>query len=187
MPCRCLPVPFVCALCVVSCGRPAPPPVEIIAEIPAAQQRVVDRSELLEDWPLSVSTGSLGCVSEAVVFRTGGVTYALNDRARTRGFAIPEPLRVRAISGLPTNPLPRVPQDTRMAIFERAAQCDAMSKTSPERTADCKRRLQQSHALSEADLKQIEAEGVERYWSPLVRPLMTLDPLVEMGLKLCGR
>ena len=187
MGCHRLCLSLACVLGVSSCRDATPSrPVELIADVPAAQQRVVDRSELLEDWPLSARTGTLGCVSGAVVFRTGNVSYALNDPARARGFGAPEAIRVPAISGPPTNPLPRVPQDTRMAIFEHATRCDSTNSTSPANAAACRRRLRQSHGLSEADLKQIDAEGAERFWSPLVRPLMTLDPLVDMGMKLCG-
>ena len=181
-----LPVLLGCAMCLTSCGNDAsPPPHEPIPDVPPTQQRVVDRSHLLEEWPFSVRTGSLGCVSGAVVFRTGDVTYALNEAARARGLATPERIRVRAISGPPKNPLRRVPQDTRMAIFAQTARCETTAGATSTHAAQCKQRVRQSHGLSEADLKQIEAEAAERFWPPLGRPLMTLDPLVEMGLKLC--
>jgi hypothetical protein len=183
---RRLPVPLFCVLCLFACGNEGPPaPVELIPDIPPTQQRVINRSDLLEEWPFSVRTGSLGCVSGAVVFRTGNLTYAMNDRARARGWATPEPIRVRATSPLPTNPLPGVPQDTRMAIFAQAARCESMTGAPRAETTNCKKRVRESHGLSEADLKQIEAEGAERFWSPVVRPLMTLEPLIDMGLKLC--
>jgi hypothetical protein len=181
-----LPPSLVCVMCLAACRSDAPPrPVELIPGIPPAQQRALGRSDLLEDWPFSVQSGTLGCMSGAVVFRTGDATYALNDPARARGLAAAEPIRVRAASRWPTNPLRGVPQDTRMAIFAQAKRCESPSGESPTNAADCKKRVRQSHGLSEEDLKQIEAEGAERFWGAAVRPLMTLDPVVDMGLKLC--
>lgn len=177
---------LVCVVCLAACRSDVPPrPIELIPDVPPAQQRVIERSDLLEDWPFSVQSGTLGCLSGAVVFHTGNATYALNDRARARGLAAAEPVRVRATSRWPTNPLRGVPQDTRMAIFAQAARCESLNGESPAKAADCKKRVRQSHALSEADLKQIEAEGAERFWGAAVRPFMTLDPVVDMGLKLC--
>jgi hypothetical protein len=34
-------------------------------------------------------------------------------------------------------------------------------------------------------LKQIEAEGQERFWPPLAPPFKSLAPVVDEGLKLC--
>ena len=153
-----------------------------IPDIPRNQQRTIDRSELGLSWPLSVGTGTLGCSSGAVVFRAGGVNYALNDAARSRSLAAVDPIWQFQSSGPPSNPLKGVNQDQRMRVFSESAACDRGADASI-----CKQRLRATARLSEADLKQIEAEGVERRWPPLERPRIRIDPLVAAGLKLCAQ
>src|SRR5689334_11287135 len=80
-----------------------------IPDIPLAQQRTVLRRDFEPGWPFDVGIGTLGCSNGAVVFRTGGVTYALNDLARTR-FASPDPIRAFQ-SAAPSTPLGRITQD----------------------------------------------------------------------------
>lgn len=155
---------------------------EPIADIPATQQRTATRSEFRWDWPFTVGTGTLGCTSDAVVFRAGGVTYALNDAARARGFAVVDPIQQNQGSGPPSNSLKRLKQDERMQLFAASVAC--------ERTANpggCKQQLRATRTLSEAELHQIDAEGLERVWPPLTAKRTSLDPVINAGLKLCER
>lgn len=154
-----------------------------IPDIPANQQRTVARNEFRWQWPFAVGVGTLGCTSGAVVFRTGNVTYALNDAAKAKGFASVKPTQVTVDAG-PRNPLARVKQETRMQIFAQAAACNATG--SDHSPTACRQGLRGTHGLSDDELKQIEAEGTERRWRPLQPEYRSLAPLVEAGLKLCS-
>ena len=138
------------------------------------------RPVLGDQWPLTLVEGTLGCIDDAVVFRARDKTYAVNAVARSRGFSPIEPILLFEGSGPPSNPLGRIKQDVRTQIFAEASAC--------ERRADaevCKAEVRTKHRLSDADLKQVEAEGHERRWPPLPREKMRLQPLVDRGLKLC--
>jgi hypothetical protein len=50
---------------------------------------------------------------------------------------------------------------------------------------NCRKRVQEIYALLESELKQIEAEGQERFWKPLTPPFKSLAPIVDAGTKLC--
>jgi hypothetical protein len=154
-----------------------------IPEIPESQQRVVTRSELGWQWPFTGGIGTLGCASGAVVFRFGGASYAVNETAKSRGFASIEPIW-RTSSEPPRDPLKRLPQNQRMQIFREASACNVGSRQMVD-TNRCKQRLQEMRSLSESELKQIEAEGLERTWPPLPPKRMSLVPLVDVGLQLC--
>jgi hypothetical protein len=141
----------------------------------------VNRSEFRYAWPLSIGVGTLGCVGNAVVFRANGVSYALNEAAASRGFAAVAPIRQTQGSGPPANPLRRLTQDNRMRIFSAFAACEGAN------AADCQRRVRIANALSEAEMTQIDAEGKERFWPPLEPKRIDLQPLIDAGVKLCGR
>jgi uncharacterized protein DUF2511 len=171
-----------------ACGQNQPESIaDPIPDTPENQQRTVGRSEFRWQWPFTVGTGTLGCTSGAVVFRTAGVSYALNDAARSRGFASIEPIRQIGSSGPPRDPLARLPQDQRMQIFAQSAACARKFADNSVETNRCKQRLRESRSLSEADLTQIEAEGLERLWRPLSPKPIGMDPLIDAGLKLCQR
>ena len=174
---------FVVTLC-ASCTRGTETSDPIDA-IPARQQRVIRRAELDWRWPLTVGTGTLGCVSGAVVFRSGGVNYAVNDQAQRRGFASIEPLRIAQPSGPPQNPLKGLPQDVRMRIFAESRACDRSSGSNSGAAQACRQRIRARDGLTEADLKQVEMEGEDRVWPPLVRANASLEPLALAGSKLC--
>jgi hypothetical protein len=165
-------------------GGRAEPVTDPIPDVPLAQQRIVDRSELRYQWPFTVGSGTLGCSSGAVVFRNAGTSYAVNDAARARGFTSIESIRVTQTAGPPSNPLARLKQSERERVFRQAADCE---KTSAAETAACKRQLRDRERLSEGDLSQIEAEGQERLWPPLPPKKIGLDAVVEAGTKLCPR
>jgi hypothetical protein len=158
---------------------------EPIPEIPANRQRTVNRTGFGWRWPLTVGTGTLGCTSGAVVFRAGGVNYALNDAARSRGFASIDALRRLASSGPPSDPLKRLPQHRREEIFREAARCE--ESIDGDAVAACRQRARATNQLSEPELKQIDVEGDERLWPPRARQPMGLDPLIDAGLKLCAQ
>jgi hypothetical protein len=168
----------------VACGSRSPAIRDPVPGIPATQQRTVTRSDFRWHWPFAVGVGTLGCDSGAVVLQTGGVTYALNDAAKARGFASVQPLQISVSSG-PRNPLARLKQGTRMQIFARAIACSRMANESPSTASACSQRLRDTHGLSDDELTQIEAEGAERRWPPLPPEYRSLAPLVDAGLKLC--
>ena len=152
-----------------------------IPDVFANQQRTIARAEIGWKWPLSVGVGTVGCISDAVVFRAGGVTYALNEAATSRGFAPLDPIWATQSSG-PRDPLKRLTQDQRMRLFAETSGCEKANST--ER---CKQRILETHGLSEQELKQIEAEGRERTWPPLSPMRRSVAPLVDAGLTLCTR
>lgn len=152
-----------------------------ISDVPANQQRSVARSEFGWKWPLSVGFGTLGCISDAVVFRAGGVTYALNEAASSRGFAPLDPIWATQSTG-PRDPLKRLTQDQRMRLFAEASACEKAKAVDR-----CKQRILETHALSEQELKQIDAEGRERTWPPLAPMRRSVASLVDAGLTLCTR
>jgi hypothetical protein len=116
------------------------------------------------------------------VFRAGGVNYALHGRPGLPGLARIDAIQSTQGLGPPSNPLGRLTQETRLDIFAKVSACERTAMP-----AGCRQRLREDFRLSEPDLKQIEAEGIERFWPPLTAPLKSLDPLVEAGLKLCPR
>jgi hypothetical protein len=69
-----------------------------------------------------------------------------------------------------------------MNIFEQSVRCDRPQEASNA----CKERIRERHRISQADLIQIEAEGRERLWPPLEPERVSLDPLMEAGMKLCS-
>lgn len=156
-----------------------------IPDIPENQQRVVTRGEFEWRWPFTGGVGTLGCASDAVVFRFDGVTYAVNDTAKSRGFVSIEPIRLTQSSGWPRDPLKRLPQDQRKQIFARFTACERHAARDPTGAAQCTQRLRQAHGLSAPELKQIEVEGLERLWPPLPPKRVSLEPMIEAGRKLC--
>ena len=72
-------------------------------------------------WPLSIGGGTLAA-SRAPWFQTPGVTYALNEAARVRGFTAPDPIQLSQHRP-PSNPLGTVKQEVRMRIFADARAC----------------------------------------------------------------
>lgn len=156
-----------------------------IPDVPPSRQRTVTRGEFDLRWPLTVGTGTLGCTSGAVLFRSGGVTYALNGAARTRRYAAVGSIQ-QARSSAPTNPLKRLDQDERMRIFAAADACERADRASALRLDSCGQRLLRTYALSEPELRQIQAEGQERRWPPLSPARADLTPLVDAGLRLCA-
>lgn len=159
-------------------------PIDPIAGVPVSQQRRVTKAELDWQWPLNVNVGTLGCDAGAVIFSNGPTAYALNDAARARGFKSIERLRL-TVRPRPSNPLGRIPQETRMEIFARATSCDEDRGTRTQSPDICRQTLRDVHGLSTSELQQIEAEGTERRWPPLAPEYRTLTPLSEAGLKLC--
>jgi hypothetical protein len=166
-----------CVLIAAACaGRGSEDAVtDPIAAIPRDHQRTISRDDFRRVWPFSVGAGTLGCSAGAVVFRSAGASYALNGAARERGFAAPDPIRLtRQVA--PSNPLGRLKQNRRVEIFAALAACGSDG---------CKQQLRQTQGLSDAELKQIEAEGAERRWPPLAPERISLAPVLDAGLKLC--
>jgi len=171
------PTPLLLLILAACGGQPTQHRVaDPIAGIPENQQRTVGRNDFPRRWPFTVGTGTLGCVDGAVVFHVSDITYALNDAAASRGFGSAEPIRLTQHRA-PSNPLSRLTQERRMQIFTASGGCaDSVS---------CKQRLREVHAISGAELQQIEAEGLERNWPPLPPKHVPLDPLLAAGRQLC--
>jgi uncharacterized protein DUF2511 len=176
---------FMCAsglsLMTVACGSGTVAPAEPVAGMPPAHQRQISRAELPDDWPFVPGTGTLACDGGAVAFRAQGVTYALNDGARARGYADVNPIVVTQ-SAAPSNPLRRIPQDDRMRIFIASSACAARPEPSV-----CRRDLASARQLTADELIQIDAEGRERAWPPLTPSTRSVKPVLDAGLALCGR
>jgi hypothetical protein len=156
-----------------------------LPDVPLQRQRAIARSQLQWRWPFTVGTGTLACDAGAVLFRSAHTTYALNEAARARGFAAPDGIQAVETSGPPRNPLGRIRQDVRMDIFERSSRCADAERTGAADSISCRERLLNKYSVSEPELRQIEAEGQERFWKPLTPPFRSLAPLVDEGLKLC--
>jgi hypothetical protein len=150
--------------------------------VPLTQQRTISHSDLGHEWPFTVGTGTIVCDAGALSFRGGGATYALSQGAGTRGLANVNAIRQRQGSGPPSDPVKGITQDVRMKIFAEASACgaaaDAVSRA-------CKVRVRERYRLAESDLARIEAEGAERYWPPLERPFMSLEPVITRARQLC--
>jgi uncharacterized protein DUF2511 len=172
---------WLLCLSVSACAGAATPVEDPIPGIEASRQRRISRHDFPDAWPFEPGTGTLGCTGGAVVFRVQGVTYALNDMARARGYASVDPIVVSQ-SKEPSHPLRRITQDERMRIFRASNDCSSSSDP-----AACKRRLAQSHALSPEELAQVEAEGRERSWPPLSPPRKSTEPVVKAGAPMCSK
>ncbi|MCA1563912.1 MAG: DUF2511 domain-containing protein [Acidobacteria bacterium] len=177
---------LVCLGWAAACADGSPGVSNPIPDLPLNQQRTVTRTDFNWEWPFTIGVGTLGCASGAVVFRSGNVTYALNDAA-AKGFASPRPIQLTVDAG-PRNPLARIKQDTRMQIFAQTVACRASASAEPSpASAPCTQRIRDTHGLTEDELKQIEAEGRERRWRPLPAEYTSVAPLVDEGLKLCPK
>lgn len=177
---RLIALSSISLICISACGSAPQHLVDPIPDIPEHQQRTVRRSDFDGKWPLTVGIATLGCVSDGVVVRAAGVTYAVNDAAKSRGFAALDPVWISGAAGLPRNPLKRLRQDERTRIFAESSACDGSAD--PGR---CRQRVRERRGLSADEWTQIEAEGQERRWPPLSPKRFKLDALTGAGLKLC--
>lgn len=175
----------VCLACAVACGG-SPRVANPIPDVPLSQQRAVSRSNFGWQWPFIVGVGTLGCRSGAVIFRSEGTNYAVNDAAAAQGFTSARHLQLTVDAG-PRNPLSRLKQDTRMQIFAQSAACGAPAGEASASAGPCRQRVRETHNLSEDELKQIDAEGSERRWRPLAPEYANLAPLEEAGQALCPK
>jgi hypothetical protein len=170
-----------------ACQRADAPIRDPIPDIPTSQQRAVARTDFDWKWPFSIGQGTLGCADTAIVFRYDGRTYALNDAARSRGFAIVDPIWRWQASGMPSDPLRRLSQEDRQRIFAELMTCEGDGSIGVRVQADqCRKRLAGLRGLTEPELTQISVEGHERLWNPLQRKRASLDPLLEAGKQLCA-
>ncbi|CAN5707083.1 hypothetical protein BH18ACI5_BH18ACI5_01640 [soil metagenome] len=158
------------------CRRQAPG----IEGIPASQQQSFSRPALGRQWPFAASDGTLGCDKGAVLFRVHNTTYAVDASATANRFPSVDEITLFEGSGPPSNPLGRIKQDDRTQIFLQSSACETSANP-----AACKDDLRRRNSLSHEDLTQIEAEGRERRWPPLPRPKMSVQPVIDRGLKLC--
>jgi len=169
-----------------ACGGQIPATAaDRIGDIPITEQRAIDRGELGFRWPFTVGQGTLGCQSGAVVFRSAGVNYGVNDAAKARGYAAPDPIWRFRSEGPPTSPLGRIRQDERERIFRESSRCDEQPAAPGQAVENCRRNVREKYRLTDDELKQVEAEGRERLWPPLSPKHIDLAPLLEAGMKLC--
>jgi len=169
---------FVSAACGAGVTDPVP-------DFPVAQQRAVTRAQFGLDWPFDAAAGTLACKEQAVAFRTNRETYAINEAAVNLGLRRVDGLVRLQRGGPPTNPLSKLRQEDRQRIFRQSMLCEKFLV--PDSVARCKTDLRDGSGLTVAELTQIEVEGQERRWPPLVLQPASLDALTRAGLKLCGR
>jgi len=170
---------FVLLVAMAACGRESARINDPIAGVPLARQRAVSRTEFGFRWPLSVGVGVLACDQQGtILFRTQGTTYALT--ASGNRAADLAPYRILEPTGPPTNPLRRIKQNDRMAVFASVMSCGP-------RDTSCSNAALQRVGLTRDEWTQIETEGRERRWPPLTRDPMPLDPLIAAGRPLCDR
>ena len=174
------------AIAVAGCGG-KPVVDDPVPGIALSQQRTIARSDLGFQWPFEVGSGTIACDGGALSFRSGSTTYALSRGAGTRGYANIDAIRRRQGSGPPSDPVQAVNQDVRMKIFAQASACAETAAGSTTGIADCKTRVAKAGRITDDDLTRIEAEGAERFWPPLQRPLMSLDPVIAAAQQLCPR
>jgi hypothetical protein len=167
---------FLLALACSGASRSVTDPID---GIPAAQQRAISRFDFQDDWPFEPGVGTLACSTGAVVFRANGTTYALNDTARSRGYASADPIRL-AQSGAPSNPLRRIRQEDRVRIFRELRACDTTADAS-----GCRQRIARERGLASDELQQIDVEGRERSWPPLTPALKSMQRVLDTGRGLC--
>jgi hypothetical protein len=172
---------WVLCVSLTACASGPPPVDDPVLDIPASPQRRISRQDFADSWPFEPGAGTLACIGQAVVFRAQGVTYALNDQARARGYVSVDSIVVSQSKG-PSRPLERVTQDERMQIFRASTEFTA----SPDEST-CKQRLARARGLSADELSQVEAEGRERSWPPLTRPRRSTDAVLKAGAALCSR
>lgn len=165
----------------VACGRGTVAPAEPVPGIQLDHQRQISRVEIVDRWPFVPGTGTLACDRGAVAFRTQGVTYALNDAARARGYDEVSPIVVTQ-SAAPSNPLKQVPQDGRLRIFAESAACGTTADPS-----QCRHDVASRYQLTAEELNQVDVEGYERSWPPLTAAKRSVKPVVDIGLTLCAR
>jgi uncharacterized protein DUF2511 len=165
----------------IACGSSSQPVSDPIAGMPAGQQRTISRVDFQDDWPFVPGVGTLACQDGAVVFRAAGVTYALNERGRAQGYPAVDPLRVTQ-SAAPSNPLRRLRQEERTQIFAELASCKTAGNA-----PQCRQRIADRHGLAADEVPQIEVEGNERRWPPLVPQLKSFQKVLDAGLDLCRR
>ena len=168
---------FLTGSCAVT-GIGTPGAADASASAPQ-NERQIDRSEFRSEWPFEIGVVTLACDAGAVTARTADATYGLNEAALLRGFPAPTPI-VRQQRVPPTKPLARIPQDDREKIFPAALGCDRANDP-----ARCRSELGDRYRLTGAELDQIVTEGRERHWPPLEPKRMSLNPVVEAGLRLC--
>jgi hypothetical protein len=72
-----------------------------------------------------------------------------------------------------------------MRIFADAVACDRRFAGDSVNVGMCKATVRRASHLTDSDLAQIEAEGTERTWPPLERKPVSLQPLIDTGLRLC--
>ena len=158
--------------------------VDYVSGIAIDAQKEVVRRELGLQWPLEVGKGTLACESGAVFFRSGGIDYAVNDSAKARGVRPIDPIWEFRSEGWPSNPLKRITQDTRRRIFSELLACE---RTASSDVLRCKEHVRRSAGLSESELQQVQAEGIERRWPPLSANRKNIEPLIKIGLRLCHK
>lgn len=174
---------ILAAVGVAACSERAS--TDLVPDIPATQQRRIDRSDLGIEWPFTVGRGTLACADGVVVFRHEGSTYALNETGASRRYARVDSIQLVPSPGPPRDPLTRINQDQRQKIFGSVMRCERTTVEAGAASDPCRHELRARHRLTEAELEQIEAEGRERLWPPLERRPARLEPLVDIGLKLC--
>jgi hypothetical protein len=174
----------------------------------------VSSAEFGAKWPLTVSEGVLECTThpsgfsvpvKAVTFKTNdGRVYAVNGAAKGRGSLEIEPIwKLAPVSY--DKPSTRLSESERKAIFAESVECEDESDKKAtakyeknlknrKRWADlqqklddeCKAALKKRRKLTDKEHDAMAEEGVSLGWPPFDPPRVSINPLIQRGLKLCG-
>jgi len=147
----------------------------------------VTQAEFGEQWPLIVSEGDLVCAPvNLVLFETGGRQYAVNGSAKGAGYPSIDPIWRDAPRRSNVSPVQRVSEADRRRAFRSVVDCqDRDSNT--EHQAQCYTTVAKRYRLTTQEMRQISLEGVSLAWPPLTPPRVSIGPLIDRGLALCGR
>ncbi|WP_420463116.1 DUF2511 domain-containing protein [Candidatus Palauibacter sp.] len=153
---------------------------------PTPLERMISRSDLGEEWPFTVDSGTVACPGpgSAVTFTTpNGQTYAVNGRA----IGLNRWPRAREITrhmsfGLRYEAVDRLTVAKRRSVFKTLVDCQDAGRDDDY----CDSSTSQAHNVTSQELQEISNEGVENSWPPLGPPLvMPVNNIIEIGLRFC--
>ena len=154
----------------------------------ARRPEEVSQADFGDKWPLTISGGTLKCRTEGqrqyVTLDAGAAgEYAVNGSARQ--FAGVKDVReiTRRQAAAHTGPIAAgVSEATRRQAFADIVRCEDEGGESET----CWARARQRHKLTAEQITHVRYEGLNKFWPPLQPPPpMSVQPLIDIGLKLC--
>ena len=92
---------------------------------PSPNELELTAQQLGDRWPFTVDAGIVRCAGSAVTFEADGVIYALNGTARGSGaYAEVDPILRTAPPRNFGEPVARIPENNRRAIFNESVACE---------------------------------------------------------------